>query len=58
MVHATLAKTNVMEKLNGMNIVVQLKVQDHQNACEAISTIILHSLSFQIFQKILRPVRT
>ena len=58
MVQVTLAKTNIMRKLDGMNIIIQLKVLDHQNTFEAISTTILHWLSFQILQKILRPVRT
>ena len=40
-----------MRKLDGMNIIIQLKVLDHQNTFEAISTTILHWLSFQILQK-------
>ena len=50
-VHLTLVKPNVMQKLNGMNIIIQLKVQNHQNTFEAISTTILHWLSFQMLQK-------
>ena len=46
------------KKLDGMNIIIQLKVQNHQNTCEATSTTILHGLSFQMLQKMLRPGRT
>ena len=50
-VHITLVKPNVMWKLNGMNIIVQPKFQDHQNTFETISATILHELSFQILPK-------
>ena len=50
MVHVTLVKLNVMQKLDGTNI-IQLKVQSHQNTCEATSTTILHGLSFQMLKK-------
>ena len=52
-VHVTLVKPNVMRKLDGMNIIIQLKVQNHQNTFEATSTTILHELSFQMLQKML-----
>ena len=55
MVHVPLVKPNVMWNLDGINIIIQLKVQNHQNTFEAISTTILHGLSFQMFQKMLRP---
>ena len=58
MVHVTLVKPSVMRKLDGMNIIIQLKVQNHQNTFEATSTTILHGLSFQMLQKMLRPGRT
>ena len=51
MVHVTLVKPNVMRKLDGMNIIIQLKVQNHQNTFEATSTTILHGPSFQMLQK-------
>ena len=57
-VHVTLVKSNVMRKLDGMNIIIQLAVQNHQNTFEATSTTILHGLSFQMLQKMLRPGRT
>ena len=57
-VHVTLVKPNVMQKLDGMNIIIQLKVQNHQNNFEATSTTILHGPSFQMLQKMLRPGRT
>ena len=56
-VHITLAKPNVMWKIDEMNI-IQLKVQNHQNTFEKTSTTILHGLSFQMLQKMLRPGRT
>ena len=54
-VQVTLVKPNVMRKLDGMNIIIQLKVQNHQNTFGATSTTILHELSFQLLQKMLRP---
>ena len=56
--HVTLVKPNVMRKLDGMNIIIQLKVQNHQNTFEATSTTILHGTSFEMLQKLLRPGRT
>ena len=50
-VHVTLVKLNVMQKLDRMNIIIQLKIQSHQNICEATPTNILHGLSFQILKK-------
>ena len=34
-VHATLVKLNVMQKLDGINIIIQVKVQNHQNTFES-----------------------
>ena len=56
--HVTLVKPNVMRKLDGVNIIIQLKVQNHQNALEATATTILHGASFQMLEKMLRPGRT
>ena len=50
-VHVALVKPNVMRKLDGMNIIIQIKVQNHQNIFETTSTTILHGLSFQILRK-------
>ena len=58
MVQVTLVKPNVMPKLDEINIIIQLKVQNHQNTFEATLTTILHGLSFQMLQKMLRPGRT
>ena len=44
MVHVTLVKPNVMRKLDGMNTIIQLNAQNHQNTFEATSTTILHGL--------------
>ena len=46
---------NVMQKLDGMNIIIQIKFRNHQNTFGATSTTILHGLSFQKLQKMLRP---
>ena len=40
------------------NITIQIKVQNHQNTCEATSITILLGLSFQMLQKMLRPRKT
>ena len=45
-VHVALVKPDVMQKLDVMNIIMQLNVQNHQNTFEATSTTILHWLSF------------
>ena len=37
MVHVTLVKPNATQKLDGMNIIIQRKVQNHQNTFEATS---------------------
>ena len=37
MVRFTLVKPNVMQKLDGMSIMSQLKVQNHRNTFKAIS---------------------
>ena len=58
MVHVTLVKPNIMQKLDGMNIIIQLKFQNHQSTFESTSTSILHELSFQMLQKMIRPGRT
>ena len=50
-VQVTLVKPNVMQKWDGMNIVIQLKVKNHQNTFKATSTTILHGLSFQMLQE-------
>ena len=55
-VHITLVKSDVMQKLNGMSIIIQLKVQNHQNTFKTTSTTILHGPSFQMLQKM--PGRT
>ena len=53
-----IGETNVMQKLDGMSIIIQLKVQNHQNTFGATSTTLLRGLSFQMLQKILRPRKT
>ena len=57
MVHVTLVKPNIMQKLDGMNKIIQ-QVQNHQNTFEATPTTVLYGLSFQKLQKMLRPGRT
>ena len=51
MVHVALVKPNVMRKLDGMNKIIQIKVQNRQSIFEATSTTILHGLLFQMLQK-------
>ena len=53
-VHVSLVKLNAKQNLNGMNIIIQLKVQSHQNTGKAIATTILMELPFQVLQKMLR----
>ena len=53
-VHVTLAKPNAMQKLDGINIIIYLKVQNHQNTLNAKSSTVLHELSFQMLQKMQR----
>ena len=57
-VHVTLVKPHVMQKLDGMNIIIQLKNQNLKDTFEATSTTVLLGLSFQILQKMLRPGKT
>ena len=57
-IHVTLVKPRIMPNLDGMNIVTQLKVQNHGNTFKKISTTVLHWLLFQIHQNMLRPGRT
>ena len=53
-----LVKPTVIQKLDGMSIIIQLKVQNLRNTFEATPTTVLHGLSFQILNKIRRPGRT
>ena len=46
-----ISETERMQKLDGMNIIIQLIVQNHQNILEATSTTVLHGLPFQMLQK-------
>ena len=56
-VQVTSVKPSVIQKLDGMNIITQQKVQNHRNTFETMSTIVLHGLLFQMLQKMLRPGR-
>ena len=58
MVHVTLVKPNLIQKLDGMKVTIHLKVQNHQKTFKATSTTILYGLSFEMLQKILRLGRT
>ena len=46
-VHVTLVKSKEFQKLDGMNIIIQRKVQNHQDILDATSTT-LHGLDCQI----------
>ena len=39
-VHVTLVKTNVMQRLDGMNVIIQLKVQNHESTFKVTATTI------------------
>ena len=49
-VYVTLVNLSVMQKII-MKVILQLKVQNHRNTFETISTTILYGLIFQILQK-------
>ena len=57
-VHMILVKPKVMQKLDGINIIIQLKVQNHLNNSVATSAVALQVMSFQMLRKLLRPGRT
>ena len=44
-------KPNTMKKLDRINLIIQLKVQNYQNTFETTSINVLQELSFQMFQK-------
>ena len=46
MVHVALVKPSLVQKLDGLNI-IQLKVQNHWNTFETVSSTVLHGLLFQ-----------
>ena len=46
-VQVTLVNPNIMQKLDGVNITIQLKLQKHLNTSETISTIVLHDYYFK-----------
>ena len=54
-VHVTLVRPNIMQKLD---IIIQLKFQNHRNTIKAIWTTVLHGLLFQILQKMVKPGRS
>ena len=51
----TLLKPSVMQKLDGMNIIIQLKVQNLRNTFKTMLTTVLHGLLFQMLQKMAAP---
>ena len=53
-VHVILVKPNTAQKLDGMNLIIHLKVQNHRNTFDATSSTVLHGLSFQMLLKMLR----
>ena len=56
-VYITLVNLSVIQKII-MKIIIQLKVQNHRNTFETISTTVLYGLVFQILQKMLKPGST
>ena len=57
-VHMILVKPEVMQRLDGINIIIQLKVQNHQNNSKATSAVALQVMSFQMLRRLIRPGRT
>ena len=57
-VHVTLVKANVKEISDGINTMMELKVQNHRNVSELTPNTVLHGLSFQTFKSMLRQGRT
>ena len=53
-VHVILVKPNTAQKLDGMNLIIHLKVQNHRNTFDVTSSTVLHGLSFQMLLKMLR----
>ena len=57
-VRIALVKPTVMQRLDGMSMIIQVKVQNLRNTLEATSTTVLYGLSFQVLNEIRRPGRT
>ena len=57
-VYFTLVKPSAMLNLDGIKIITQLKVQNHRNNFETISTTVLRGLLFRMLQTILKPGKT
>ena len=57
-VHVTLVKPSAMQKLDGINMLIQRKAQNHRNIFEKTSNSVLNGLSFQMLRKKLRSGRT
>ena len=57
-VKIVLVKPNVMKNLDGINIIIQLSVQNHQNIFKTTSIIVLEGLSFQMLQKTQKQGKT
>ena len=51
--HFTLAKPNIMQKLDRINMIIQLKVQNDQNTLKGTSTSVLYGMTFQMLQKMM-----
>ena len=58
LVHVTLVKLSATQKLDGMNMLIQRKAQNHRNIFEEASNTVLNGLSFQMLRKKLRSGRT
>ena len=46
-------KPKVIQKLDGINVIIRLWVQNHLHTFKATSTTVLYGLSFQILEKML-----
>ena len=56
--HVTLVTPSIMQKLNGINTIIQQKVPNHRNTFAKVLTTVLHRQLFQILQKMLNPEKT
>ena len=52
--HVTLVKLNAMEKLDEINIIIQLKVENDQYKFETISTTVLRDCHFKWHMKTMK----
>ena len=57
MIHVVFVKPNVMQKLDGMNIIIQLKIQNHKTPSTQHQPLLYMGCHFKCSKKMLRPGR-